>query len=81
MRIMKSKRVLENFKINQDFYYWYKSKKEAQIITKTKSREEALKYIISKFNKIKNPNDKFIYDVAIFIETHKNMKKQLNIIL
>ena len=28
----KSKRVLENFNINQDFYYWYKSKKEAQMM-------------------------------------------------
>ena len=73
----KSKRVLENFKINQDFYYWYKSKKEAQIITKTKSREEALKYIISKFNKIKNPNDKFIYDVANFYRNSQEYEKAI----
>ena len=73
----KSKRVLENFNINQDFYYWYKSKKEAQIITKTKSREEALKYIISKFNKIKNPNDKFIYDVANFYRNSQEYEKAI----
>ncbi len=73
----KSKRVLENFKINQDFYYWYKSKKEAQIITKTKSREEALKYIISKFNKIKNPNDKFIYYVANFYRNSQEYEKAI----
>ena len=73
----KSKRVLENFNINQDFYYWYKSKKEAQIITKTKSREEALKYIISKFNKIKNPNDKFIYDEANFYRNSQEYEKAI----
>ena len=58
-------------------YYWYKSKKEAQIITKTKSREEALKYIISKFNKIKNPNDKFIYDVANFYRNSQEYEKAI----
>ena len=49
----KSKRVLENFKINQDFYYWYKSKKEAQIITKTKSREEALNILSQNLTRLK----------------------------
>tara|TARA_Y100000768_G_scaffold388139_1_gene382399 strand:+ start:217 stop:1902 length:1686 start_codon:yes stop_codon:yes gene_type:complete len=68
----KSKNVLKNFDKNQDFYYWYRSKKEAQIITKTRSREEALNYIISKYQKIASPNDKFIFDIANF---YKNSKK------
>ncbi len=68
----KSKEVLNNFDKHQDFYYWYRSKKEAQIITKTKSREEALNYILSKFEKIENPNNKFIFDIANF---YKNSKK------
>ena len=66
------KRLLNNFDKHQDFYYWYRSKKEAQIITKTKSREEALNYILSKFEKIENPNNKFIFDIANF---YKNSKK------
>jgi len=68
----KSKIVLKNFDKNQDFYYWYRSKKEAQIITMTRSREEALNYITSKFEKIDNPNNKFIFDIANF---YKNSKK------
>ncbi len=68
----KSKKVLKNFDKNQDFYYWYRSKKEAQIITRTRSREEALNYIISKYQKIASPNDKFIFDIANF---YKNSKK------
>ncbi len=68
----KSKFVLKNFDKNQDFYYWYRSKKEAQIITKTKGTEEALNYIASKFEKIDNPNNKFIFDIANF---YKNSKK------
>ncbi len=68
----KSKIVLKRFEKNYDFYYWYRLKKEAQIITKTKSREEALDYITSKFKKINNPNNKFIFDIANF---YKNSKK------
>ena len=68
----KSKNILKNFNKNQDFYYWYRSKKEAQIITKTRDKDEALNYIKSKFDKIENPNDKFIFDIANF---YKNSKK------
>jgi len=68
----KSKIVLKNFNKDQDFYYWYRSKKEAQIISKTRNQEEALNYIISKFKKINNPNNKFIFDIANF---YKNSKK------
>ena len=63
---------MKNFDKHQDFYYWYRFKKEAQIITKTRSQEEALNYIKSKFEKINNPNDKFIFDIANF---YKNSKK------
>ena len=68
----KSKIVLKNFNKDQDFYYWYRSKKEAQIISKTRNKTEALNYIVSKFEKIKNPNNKFIFDTANF---YKNSKK------
>ena len=73
----KSKNVLRNFDKNQDFYYWYRSKKEAQIITKTRSREEALNYIASKFKKIENPNNKFIFDIANFYKSSKEYEKAI----
>ena len=68
----KSKIVLKNFDKDQDFYYWYRSKKEAQIISKTRNQKEALNFIISKFDKIESPNNKFIFDIANF---YKNSKK------
>ncbi len=68
----KSKTVLKNFDKNQDFYFWYRSKKEAQIISKTRGKKESLNYITSKFDKINNPNNKFIFDIANF---YKNSKK------
>ena len=68
----KSKDVLKNFDKDQDFYYWYRSKKEAQIISKTRNQKEALSYLASKFKKIKKPNNKFIFDIA---NLHKNAKE------
>ncbi len=73
----KSKNVLKKFDKHQDFYYWYRSKKEAQIITKTRSREEALNYIVSKFEKIENPNNKFIFDIANFYKNSKKYEKAI----
>ena len=73
----KSKIILKNFDKNQDFYYWFRSKKEAQIITKTRSRKEALNYITSKFNKIENPNNKFIFDIANFYKNSKQYEKAI----
>ena len=72
----KSKVVLKNFDKNQDFYYWYRSKKEAQIISSTRDKKEALNYITSKFDKINNPNNKFIFTLRIFIKIQKITRKQ-----
>ena len=67
----KSKDTLKNFDKEQDFYYWYRIRKEAQIISKTRNKKEALNYITSKFKKIKNPNNKFIFDIANFYKNSK----------
>ncbi len=73
----KSKIILKNFDKNQDFYYWFRLKKEAQIITKTRGRKEALNYIASKFNKIENPNRKFIFDIANFYKNSRDYEKAI----
>jgi len=70
----KSKTILKNFDKNQDFYYWYRVKKEAQIISKTSNKKEALNYITFKFNKIENPNNKFIFDIANFYKNSNEYK-------
>jgi len=68
----KAKLVLKNFEKDHDFYYWFKIKKEAQIISKTRNKEEGLNFLISNFEKIENPNNKFVFDIANF---YKNSKK------
>ena len=49
-------------------------KKEAQIILIQKNRKESLKFIVSEFKKVKEPNDKMIFDLANFYKRSKDYK-------
>ncbi len=60
----KTKKVLVNFNKKNEFFYWYKIKRNAQIIDKEKSEEESFKYIFSKFKDIENPSLKLIYEMG-----------------
>ena len=62
----KAKKILKNFSREDIFFHWYQIKKEAQIIGKQKNKQASLRFITSEFNKIKNPNDKMIFDIANF---------------
>ncbi len=67
-----AKKTLKNFKKEDDFYYWYRVKKEAQIIGKERNKKESLNYITAEFNKIDEPNNKILFDIANF---YKSLKK------
>jgi len=67
-----AKKTLKNFKKEDDFYYWYRVKKEAQIIGKEKNKKDSLNYITAEFNKIDEPNNKILFDIANF---YKSLKK------
>ena len=68
----KAKKTLKKFKKQDDLYYWYRIKKEAQIIGKLRNEKESLNYIKTEFEKIYQPNNKMIFDIANF---YKNSKK------
>ena len=68
----KTKEILEYFNKEDEFYYWFKLKKEAQIILIKKNAETSLDFINSKFKKIRNPSVKIIFDIANF---NKNAQK------
>jgi len=74
----KAKKILKNFKKEDNFYYWFRIKKEAQIISKKTNNKESLNYIISNFKKIDNPNKKILFDVANFYKNSKEYKKAIN---
>jgi len=68
----KAKKTLKNFVKEDSFYYWFRVKKETQIIAKQRNKEESLNYITAEFKKISQPNNKQIFDIANF---YKNSKK------
>ena len=73
----KVKKIIIKFKKKDEFYYWFRLKKEAQIIVKEQDYENAIKFIDEKFNKISNPNLKMIFDVANFYKNSKNYQKAI----
>ncbi len=74
----KVKKTLKNFKKDNEFYYWYRVKKETQIIAKLKNKKESLNYIKSEFNKIEKPNEKHLFDMANFFRNAKEYKEAIN---
>ena len=74
----KAKKILKNFDKKYEFYYWFRVKKEAQIIIKDKGYDEGIDYLSLKFSKIKNPNKRMIFDVANFYKNSKNYEKAID---
>ena len=74
----KVKKVLKNFDKEDDFYYWFRVKKEAQIIIKEQGFEDGIDFISSKFNKINNPNLKIVFDIANFYKNSKKYEKAID---
>ena len=64
----KAKKILKNFDKKFEFYYWFRIKKEAQIIVEQQDYENAIQFINVKFSQIDNPNLKMIFvDVEILL--------------
>ena len=70
-------KTLKIFDKKHEFYYWFKLKKESQIILKKSDQETSLNFINKKFKEIKNPNKKIIFDIA---NMHKNAKRYIEAI-
>ena len=69
---LKTLEILESFDEEDELYYWFRLKKEAQIISKKQNKEKSLDFINLNFKKIKSPSIKIIFDIANF---NKNAKK------
>ena len=74
----KAKKTLKNFRKDNDFYYWYRIKKEAQILEIEKNKKESLNYIFLHFNKITKPNNKILFDIANFYRNSKKYEEAIN---
>ena len=73
-----AKKILKNFQKKDQPYFWYASKKQAQIITEQSGKIDGLTFIENKFNKIEKKNIKNIFDLANFYKNSKKYKKAIN---
>ena len=73
----KARKILKNFKKEDNFYYWYRVKKEAQIIAEKRNKKESLNYITAEFSKIKMRNNKILFDIANFYKNSKEFEKAI----
>ena len=71
------KKIIQEFEKEDDFYYWYRLKKEAQIISKESSTKDSLKFIKSNFEKIEKPNEKILFDIANFYKNAKEYEQAI----
>ncbi|MDA9838261.1 hypothetical protein N9B99_01465 [Candidatus Pelagibacter sp.] len=74
----KVKEVLKNFSKEDEFYYWFRVKKEAQMIIKEDGYEDGIDYLSTKFNKIKNPSLKMVFDIANFYKNAKMYEEAID---
>ena len=74
----KVKKTLKKFQKQDSFYYWYKLKKEAQIISKETNQKESLNYLKANFEKIKKPNEKILFDIANFYRNAKDYDQAIS---
>jgi len=75
---LKTSKILKSFNDKADFYYWFKLKKEAQIISKQQNTDESIKFINSRYKKIKDPSIKTIFDIANFNKNAKNYDEAIH---
>jgi tetratricopeptide (TPR) repeat protein len=73
----KTLKTLKYFNKDDEFYYWFKLKKEAQIISKKQNKDKSLQFINLNFKKIKNPSIKIIFDIANFNRNAEKYKKSI----
>ena len=73
----KTLQILKSFNKKDEFYYWFKLKKEAQIISKKQDINKSLDFINLNFKKINNPSVKFFFDIANFNKNAKEYKEAI----
>ena len=74
----KAKKILKNLKKEDKFYYWFRLKKEAQIISKERNDKKSLNFIVSNFKRFNQPNKKFLFDLANFYKKSKEYKNAID---
>ena len=74
----KTKEVLKKFDKKNEFYYWFRIKKEGQMIINEKGEDYGIDFLSSKFDKIDDPNIKMVFDIANFYKNSKRYDRAID---
>ena len=74
----KAKIIMDKLESDDEIYYWYKVVKKANMISKEFNNEKSFNYINSKFQKIKNPSNKILFDMANISKSFKKYELAVN---
>ena len=72
-----SKQLINDFDEEDGIYYWYKIKKNTQIIFKESGIANSSNYLKSNFQKIKKPSEKILFDMANLSKQFKNYEEAI----
>ncbi len=72
-----SRKILNKFGNRDDMYNWYKIKNISKILYIQENETRSLRFVESKFNKIKNPSSKIIFDMANIYKRSKKYEKAI----
>ena len=72
-----AREVLENFNKRDEIYYWYKIKKISQIIANGENKDEALKFVESKFKKLKKPSINILFDMGNIYKNYQRYEESI----
>ena len=71
------KKVLNNFDKNDGMYYWYKIKKEFEIIKETQGEEQSLSFLNSKLKNLELQSPKIYFDLGNIYKGFKKYNKSI----
>ena len=71
------KKVLKNFDSKDDIYYWYRIKKEFEILKEVDGEKKSLNFLNSKFEKLKIKSPKIYFDLGNIYKSFKEYNKSI----
>ena len=71
------KKVLNNFDKNDGMYYWYKIKKEFEILKETEGKEKSLSFLNTKLKNLKIQSPKIYFDLGNIYKGFKDYRKSI----
>ena len=71
------KKTLKNFDNKDGIYYWYRIKKEFEILKETEGKEKSLSFLNAKFKNLKFQSPKIYFDLGNIYKGFKDYRKSI----